>query len=142
MERLRDRVAQLEQVLGIDRSLGGKMRDAFGLEPAFVPILGMIYKREFVTRGGLYTVVYGGRPECEWPDERILDVQICKLRKVLKKFGITIKTKWGEGWYMTRANKANVRAALDARAAADAADFLPAARADLSRRRMAFLEGA
>src|SRR5262249_45350001 len=35
--------------------------------------------REFVTRDGLYKVLYEDRPECEWPEEKILDVQICKL---------------------------------------------------------------
>jgi hypothetical protein len=41
----------------------------------------------------------------EPPDEKILDVWICKMRKKLKPFGIEIKTHWGECWEMPEASK-------------------------------------
>jgi len=109
---LRDRIEQLEELLGIDRSTNGRIRDALKLEPLHAQIVGMLFMREFVTRDGLYTVLYTGRPESEWPDEKILDVQICKLRPHLKPHGIEIKTKWGEGWSMSREDKAKLRSLI------------------------------
>src|SRR5260221_2612574 len=100
VERLRDRVEQLEEVLGIDRSLTSRLRQAFGLEPGKAPILGMLLARDFVTRESLYIVLYADRPECDWPEEKVMDVQICKLRRILRRHGIAIETRWGEGWSM------------------------------------------
>lgn len=135
MEKMRDRLEQLEQILGIDRSETGRIRQAFGLEPDLARIMGMLLKRNFVSHESLYVVMYGHRPECEWPDAKVLDVQICKLRRRLKPYAIVIATRWGEGWSMSVPNKVKARAVLDPGAAAAAA-------IDTRRRRMAFLEGA
>jgi hypothetical protein len=113
MEKMRDRVLQLEQILGIDSSETGRIREAFGLEPDLARIMGMLLKRNFVSHESLYTVMYGHRPECEWPDAKVLDVQICKLRRRLKPFAIVIVTRWGEGWSISVANKVKARAVLD-----------------------------
>lgn len=134
-QRLRDRIEELERVLGVDRSLTSKLRDVFGLEPGLSPILGMLMQRIFVSHSSLYTVLYANRPECDWPEPKILDVQICKLRRKLKKIGASIDTRWGEGWMMTAANKAKVR---DAIGRADAS----AAAAAMGERRAAFVEGS
>lgn len=111
---LLDRIEQLESLLGVDRSITGRIRELFKLEPLHAQMLGMLLKREFVTRDGLYTVLYEGRPECEWPEEKILDVQMCKMRAHLKREGhdITIITKWGEGWRLIQEDKAKINAAL------------------------------
>lgn len=136
-QRLRDRIEELERVLGVDRSLTSKLRDVFGLEPGLSPILGMLMKRAFVSHSSLYTVLYSGRPECDWPDAKVMDVQICKLRRKLKKIGVTIETRWGDGWMMSNANKAKVRAVIDL---ADGGDV--SAAAALGARRAAFMEAS
>jgi hypothetical protein len=154
VEQLRYRIEQLEALLGVDRSTGGRMREAFGVEPLHGQILGMLYTRDFVTRDGLYTVLYEGRPESEWPDEKVLDVQICKLRARLEKNGhgfVKIETKWGEGWFIPKAVKVMMRAILDAPPDAVAAvpppDVPPLAPGavrplrTLEERRRAFLDG-
>lgn len=135
MEKMRDRLEQLEQILGIDRSETGRIRTAFGLEPDLARILGMLLKRNFVSHESLYVVMYGHRPECEWPDAKVLDVQICKLRRRLKRHEILITTRWGEGWSMSVPNKVKARAILDPGAAV-------AAVTETRRRRLAFMEGA
>src|SRR5258705_9865399 len=76
-------------------------------------VMGMLLKRDFVTHDALYVVLYAARPECDWPDARIVDVQISRLRRALRRHGITIKTQWGEGWLMSAADKARVRAVMD-----------------------------
>jgi hypothetical protein len=48
----------------------------------------------------------------EPPDEKILDVWICKMRKNLKPFGIEVKTHWGESWEIPEASKAIARESL------------------------------
>ncbi len=146
-EQLQDRIEELEELLGIDQSTTGRLRAVLKLEPMHSEILGMLMKRGFVTRDGLYTVLYGDRPECEWPDEKILDVQICKLRAFLKKQGheINIVTKWGTGWELPRAEKAKIKALIDRPDAdglpvvTDAPPLAPAG--SVAERRLAFLEG-
>jgi len=113
LERLRDRVEQLEQALGVDRSLTSRLRTAFGLEPGVAQVMGMLMKRDFVTHDALYVVLYAARPECDWPDARIVDTQISRPRRALRRHGITIRTQWGEGWSMSPADKARVHAVMD-----------------------------
>ncbi|MGA7805561.1 hypothetical protein, partial [Bradyrhizobium sp.] len=100
VQHLLDRIEQLEGILGVDRSTCSRIREALGIEPRHAQIVGMLLSRDFVTRDGLYTVLFESLPECEWPDEKILDVQMCKLRAQLKHNNIKleIRTRWGEGW--------------------------------------------
>ena len=48
------------------------------------------------------------------PEEKILDVWICKMRKKLKPYGIEIKTHWGECWEMPEASKEIARGLMAA----------------------------
>lgn len=114
IRRLQDRIEQYEEVLGIGKSTTERLREIFGLEPERAVMLGLIYKREFVTRDGCYTVMYEGRPECDWPEEKVLDVHLCMVRKRLKPYGIKIVTRFGAGWFMPAESKAIVRAKLEA----------------------------
>src|SRR5258705_223837 len=60
-DRLRDRVEQLEQLVGVDRSLTSRLRTAFGLEPGVAQVMGMLLKRDFVMMYALYFVLYSAR---------------------------------------------------------------------------------
>lgn len=113
VQRLKDRIEQLEEVLGVDRSATGRIREALGIEPRHAQIVGMLLSRNFVTRDGLYTVLFGALPDSEWPEETELDAKMCRLRPKLQKFGISIETKHGEGWSMSRADKAKLRRIID-----------------------------
>lgn len=48
------------------------------------------------------------------PDEKILDVRICRMRK--KPYGIEIKTHGGECWEMPQESKKTARQLMDAAA--------------------------
>jgi two-component system cell cycle response regulator CtrA len=37
----------------------------------------------------------------EIPELKIVDVFICKIRRKLKPYGISIETSWGNGYYLT-----------------------------------------
>ncbi|MGA7807146.1 helix-turn-helix domain-containing protein [Bradyrhizobium sp.] len=128
VDRLRGRIEELETLLGVDNSTTGRIREALRLDVTLATILGMLLVREFVSRDGLYTVLYGDRPECDMPDPKGLDVLICKLRARLKPAGIQIKTRWADGWSIP--DKAKLRALINA----------PASAPSISAQRRAFME--
>jgi hypothetical protein len=83
VQRLKDRIEQLEDVLGVGKPMTERLALSFGIDIELGVFLGMLYRRQFVTREGLYTVMYEGRPECDWPEPKVLDIHLCRLRKVL-----------------------------------------------------------
>lgn len=55
---------------------------------------------------------------CAWPHDEIesdknLDVQILKLRRKLKPHGATIETRWGVGYFLSRADRDKIMAIGD-----------------------------
>lgn len=48
----------------------------------------------------IVTAVYWDKPDVDWPDEKIIDVFVCKLRKKLKQSGsiYSLNTVWGVGY--------------------------------------------
>ena len=48
------------------------------------------------------------------PEMKIVDVFVCHIRRKLKPFGIEIGTRWGVGYFMTPANKAEARRQIEA----------------------------
>ena len=109
IDRLRDRIEELELILGADRSLSNRIRGALGVTRDQAKMLGLLISRNVVTHEAMYTVVYGARPDCDQPEPKILDIQICKLRRRLQLNAIAIKTEWGEGWSMSLQDRAKVR---------------------------------
>lgn len=69
----------------------------------------------------LHDFIYGDRPEADWPELKIVDVFICKLRGKLRPIGIEIETVWGQGYRLVGEHRRRVRAAfgLDAEALTD-----------------------
>jgi len=115
LQRLRDRVEELERLVGLDRDLAMRIRHAWRVTPEESRVLAILVKRAFATHDTIYTILYGARPECDQPEMKIVDVMICKVRKSLRQNGIRarIRTKWGDGYYMTRADKGDLMAALE-----------------------------
>lgn len=51
-------------------------------------------------------------------DIKIVDVWVCKMRKKLRPYGISIQTQWGQGYFLQTDSKAIAQGLLDeARAA-------------------------
>jgi hypothetical protein len=109
LQRALDRIEELEEVLGIDRSMTNRIRGALGVSRDQAKMLGLLISRNIVTHTAMFTVLYGARPDCDQPATKIMDVQLCKLRRRLSQHGIAIKTEWGEGWAMSLGEKAKVR---------------------------------
>lgn len=107
-DTLRARVTQLESVMGAEFCAPLEWR----LTPSETRILGLLYARERVTKDAIMTVLYRewGRDEAEI---KIVDVLVCKLRKKLKPFGISIQTRHGVGYGMTQDARDAVRSWIE-----------------------------
>src|ERR1035437_4258310 len=105
LQRLRDRIEQLESLLGLDRNIAGRLRDAFMITRAQAETLCFMLRRNFVSHEALYITLYGARPDCDQPDPRIMDVQVHHLRTALRKHGIALKTRWARAGRFHRRTK-------------------------------------
>ena len=116
IERLRDRIEELEQVLGVGSDDVARYRNALGITIEQAKILGLLMRRAgTVTRASIFTVLFGARPDCDQPtDDKVIDVHVCKLRKPLRRLGVEIRPDWGFGYFITRNEKAALRAYLEA----------------------------
>ena len=122
MKHLEDRIAVLEEELDIARETIRQLRESGGflmvaplclrLAPSEAAIFGALMKKEGVTKTGLMTALYADPGSDETPDEKIIDVFVCKLRKKVAPFGIAINTYWGNGYGMPPESKAVVRQLL------------------------------
>lgn len=98
---LRDRVEELEALLGLQTFHATSLK----LRPSEEALLSLLLKGALVVPSRALIVIYGGLPEADQPDLKIIDVWLCKLRRKLRPFGITIKNDWGRGYYMDAANR-------------------------------------
>jgi DNA-binding response OmpR family regulator len=96
-EALRDRIEELEGLLGLNLMVPGDLK----LSPILRKLLGLLLKGRIISREFIFTALYAGRPESNWPDEQVITVQISKLRGRLKPHGIEITTHWGTGFSMS-----------------------------------------
>lgn len=104
LERLRDRIEELEELLGLTMPWPRYVR---GFTPIRRALLGLLRRRPLVTREFAYRAIYGGRPESNQPaDLRIIDQIICRLNRVLKDHGIRIQCDNRTGYYLAAEDKA------------------------------------
>lgn len=80
------RVAMLEQKLGLNGH--EEIQETFGLDRAKAKLLKALIENDVLTRDGALFALTGGRAV----DPKILDVQLCGLRKKIEPFGYRIKT--------------------------------------------------
>jgi two-component system cell cycle response regulator CtrA len=109
--RLRDRVMELEDVLGFSI----EMPIYLGLSSAEARVFGALMKRPTWTKDQLMAALYSHRPE-DPPEMKIVDVFICKLRKKLKPIGVEIETLWGQGYRLSPAMRDRAMAIIKQRA--------------------------
>lgn len=107
-ERLQDRILVLEELLG----MGIEWPLFLGLTPHEGKVLGALMRREVQSKEGLLLALYGNRPG-DAPEIKIIDVFICKLRKKLARFGITVDTLWGQGYRLPTAMRDKIKATVD-----------------------------
>lgn len=117
LQQLRDRVAELEDLLGMMSAPA--LRQV--LRPAknqwlkkCEPMMGILLARHAVSKEQAFTALYGGLPEADQPEPKMIDIVVHRLRQALTPHGIEIAVVWGVGWYMTEENKAKLRALIEA----------------------------
>lgn len=56
-------------------------------------------KGQLVRHKDLYGAIYSNKPECDWPDSKIIAVHIARIRALLRGAGYpyAIRTTWGAG---------------------------------------------
>lgn len=113
-EELRERIVALEGLLGI----GDDVPSRIGLGGAEVDIFAMLMRREVCSKTLLMDAIYGGRPG-DAPEDRIIDVYICRMRRKLEPFGINIVTVTRRGWSLPADERAKVYRMLGGENAAD-----------------------
>ena len=101
-EELRERVRQLEEVIGFKAP-----RRFLGLRPLDSKVLMLLTRLEIASVETVMAALYGNRPN-EVPDSNLLSVVVHRLRRILAPHGIKIGTVWGVGYTMTRESKAIV----------------------------------
>lgn len=106
IQSLRDQIEVLEQAL-IGRD---PMPLVLQLTQTENLVLAFLAQRDQATKGQIMTALYGLRPaEHEIPEQKIVDVFVCKLRKKVVPFGITIETVWGIGYALPPQSKQRLR---------------------------------
>lgn len=124
VQRLRDRVAELEAALGQTECFPVALlpRAVIGRNSRVLcsKVLGLLLARKVVPACAAYAVIYGARPECDQPQsENVIRVAVSALRKALAPYGVTITHEHGAGYTMPDRAKRIVRAVMaDARRAA------------------------
>jgi two-component system, cell cycle response regulator CtrA len=92
---LRERLATLEALLmETDMPVPVEWR----LTGSEARVFGVLVNKPVATKEAILTALYWDRATDEEPDQKIIDVFVCKLRKKLAPFGVEIATLWGRGW--------------------------------------------
>lgn len=110
-EDLRDRLRLLEEMSGVSF----EVPLAFGLTGKERAVFGCLLKNALVKREHLMRVVYP--PPYDDVEMKILDVFVCKIRKKLKPFDVSIETQWGEGYFIAAEGKKKIAELLSGPAA-------------------------
>jgi DNA-binding winged helix-turn-helix (wHTH) protein len=105
--RLRDRVEELERLLGM-RPVLPRM---WGLTGREADVLGILLRRQVMTHAQLFEAIWGGDSDCS---VKIVEVMVCKLRAKLRPHGIAIRTEHGVGYFVPSDSKAKARAQIAA----------------------------
>lgn len=105
-ETTRERYEQLNALL-----MGADDWPALGIPPQHERLLRVLYKRPVATKEMLYHALYWDRPDCDLPSEKIIDVQICKLRQRLPQAGV--ETVWGRGYRLSDEGRAWLEARIE-----------------------------
>lgn len=113
--RLRYRVQELEELLGLVKDDTVDPFHALNISPTCRHILNVIATLDLARKDRIYTLIYGGRPECDQPADAVIDVYVVRIRKYLQGFDIAIDTQRGctgnnYGWFFTPENKEKLRA--------------------------------
>lgn len=105
-ELLREQVRRLERALIDTKPLPFE----WGLTGQEARLFGVMVNRRLATSDSIMAALYRDFGLDE-PEEKIVDVLVCKIRKKLKPFGVTIQTIWGQGYALEDGVRSQLRSA-------------------------------
>jgi two-component system cell cycle response regulator CtrA len=112
-DTLREEVRQLRALLVVERPLPPEWKLSKSESIVFRAIL----PREMATKEHILNALYWDRCD-DWPDSKILEVLICKMRKKLDKHGVHIFNKYGLGYFLDEKVRATILGRDDVRQSA------------------------
>ena len=105
-EELLDRIAQLEDLLGLTAALPiSGLLQRRGIARQDSKILGMLVRRPFVPNEAIYDALYGALHESKRPEKYSTRTSIKRIRAALSDLGIEISNVYGEGYFLDQQNK-------------------------------------
>jgi hypothetical protein len=111
---LRNRIDELEKLLGIDADYVLQLRGSLRLGMIPCTAIGFISKRSYVSTESLFVALYGDRKECEQPNLNMVSHTMWRVRRRLIPLGVVIDTQHINGYSMTPANKQKLHDYVDA----------------------------
>ena len=111
-DALREENARLKKEMGIASTLPVFFNDLTGKEGIMLSVL---MANKAPRRTTFMAAIYGNKiHDDEVADIKIIDVFMCKLRKKIQKYGVEIKTVWGEGYYISPEHKEVLKQLIEA----------------------------
>jgi two-component system cell cycle response regulator CtrA len=111
-ERLRDRIDALEAALGMTITPWVGL----GLTPTEARLFGLLVSREQATKAQMLAAIEKPGAD-DAPEIKIVDVLVCKVRKKIALFGLSIETVWGHGYRMPPLSRERAKALIERAAA-------------------------
>lgn len=99
-----ERVRQLE---ALARELDGARVPDFDITHTQDLMLRALLRWKLVSRSQMMALLYGDR--LDPPDPKVIDALMCKLRRRLTPYGITITCARGHGWALDEASRAKLK---------------------------------
>lgn len=94
IDTLRERMRQLEEIL---MPRGFQPPTEWRLTGQEARVFAHLASREEASKASIMMALYSDRPD-EEPNIKIVHVFVCKLRKKLAPFGVSVRTIWGKGY--------------------------------------------
>ncbi len=103
LEIANEKVCQLEAIIGMDQLFPVY----FSLTSQENRLLGALLKMPTVSKDAAMLALYSDRLG-DAPNQKIIDVFVCKLRAKLKPYEIVINTVWGVGYSLPGTSKEKI----------------------------------
>ena len=113
-QQLRDRIAELEDLLGLKPDRLALMRSAFGLTSTEARMVSFLSRRQIASLSEIHNALYSARSECDQPNLRSVTSVVHQARRKLDKFGISIQTLFASGHFLDKRDKAKLESIIAA----------------------------
>jgi two-component system cell cycle response regulator CtrA len=110
---LREKVRSLEALIAPDIIVPIE----WGLTGKEGLLLSLLVGRELVSKDYAIQAMYALNHDDDIPDQKIVDVFVCKIRKKLTPFGVTIHTVWGKGYTLDQSTRQRLKSQIRGMAA-------------------------